>query len=224
MRVFHFLSKENALSDMALSRIRISRYSDLNDPFELLAADMGKPAIRKAMRSMKDHLDRETGILCFSENWKNPVLWSHYATKHRGICLGFDLDDEVACKIEYVDERLPVLFRGGDSKAGIDDTYVNRLLRTKYIHWKYEEEVRMFVRLEEGALEDGSYFLPFGDSLKLREIVLGPLCPFSVEHIDKFASSVDPSVSVHKARLAFKKFQVVPDRRHEKSLMLRRTP
>jgi hypothetical protein len=218
MRVFHFLSKENALSDIALRRIRISRYSDLNDPFELLAADMGKSAIRKAMRKMKDHLDRETGLLCFSANWKNPVLWSHYASKHRGICLGFELDDRYACKIDYVSERLPVVYRNGDPTVGVDETYVSRLTRTKFTHWEYEEEVRMFVRLDEGVLEDGSYFLPFGESLRLREIILGPLCPLSVEQMKQFATSIDASITIRKARLAHKKFQVVPDQRYESRL------
>lgn len=158
MRVFHFLSKENALSDIALSRIRISRYSELNDPFELLAADIAKPDVRRAMRKMKEHLDRTTGLLCFSSNWKNPVLWSHYASKHRGICLGFDLEDRYACKIDYVRERLPVVYKSGNPSKGVDETYVSRLTRTKFVHWEYEEEVRMFIGLDEGVVEDGSHF------------------------------------------------------------------
>lgn len=36
--MYHLLTAENGMSDIALRRIRVSRVRDLNDPFELLAA------------------------------------------------------------------------------------------------------------------------------------------------------------------------------------------
>ena len=30
-------------------------------------------------------------ILCFSRNWDNLLLWSHYGDRHMGVCLGFDI-------------------------------------------------------------------------------------------------------------------------------------
>ena len=91
MRVYHFLSSQNALSDIALRRMRISRYGDLNDPFELLAANVGDGEVRRAVRAWKEDFHRTKGILCFSRTWDNPVLWSHYSEKHRGICLTFNV-------------------------------------------------------------------------------------------------------------------------------------
>src|SRR5207253_3097370 len=32
------------------------------------------------------------GICCFSEEYNNPLLWSHYGDQHRGICIGYTLD------------------------------------------------------------------------------------------------------------------------------------
>ncbi|WP_411726208.1 DUF2971 domain-containing protein [Methyloglobulus sp.] len=29
------------------------------------------------------------GVCCFSEDWSNILMWSHYAAKHSGICLRF---------------------------------------------------------------------------------------------------------------------------------------
>ena len=40
MRVYYLTSAEYAISNLALKRIKVSRYQDLNDPFELLAADL----------------------------------------------------------------------------------------------------------------------------------------------------------------------------------------
>jgi len=53
-------------------------------------------AHREFLRWTKERLIGKLGLLCFSRNWHNPVLWSHYADKHRGICPGFDADDVVS--------------------------------------------------------------------------------------------------------------------------------
>jgi len=46
MRAYHLLSSEHALSDIALQRIKIATFSDLNDPFELLALSLGLESVR----------------------------------------------------------------------------------------------------------------------------------------------------------------------------------
>src|SRR5262245_2779152 len=89
MLVHHLLSAENALSDISLRRIRISRIRDLNDPFELLAGRSDDKWLRKILSDYAANFNRTNGLLCFSKNWGNPVLWSHYASKHRGMCLTF---------------------------------------------------------------------------------------------------------------------------------------
>ena len=215
MRVYHLLSSQNALSDIALQRIRLSRYGDLNDPFELFAANLEDKDVRRAMREFKEEFHRTTGLLCFSRHWEHPVLWSHYASKHRGVCLGFDLNDKFAVEILYSEERIPIRFKNSDTSQGFDETLVNSLLRTKFVHWKYEEEIRIVVHLDEATVEDGGYFLPFSDDLALREVILGPLCTLPIEGVRSLVDSICQSVKVRKARLAFKRFEVIPDQRYE---------
>jgi len=194
------LSAEHALSDVALRRIRLSRYGDLNDPFELFAANMGDRHVRRAMRAWKDEFHRTKGLLCFSRNWANPVLWSHYAAKHRGICLGFDLRDDCALSVEYSDQRLPVEFTDGDPSKDLAPEYVARLVRTKYVHWQYEEEIRVIVQLDHTTVEDGSYFLPFSEQVALREVILGPLCSIPVDAVRALVNSLYPGVAVNRHR------------------------
>jgi hypothetical protein len=91
LRVYHLTSAEYAVSNIGLGRIKLARFSDLNDPFELLAVNFRERQVRKIVRDFKDAYDSHTGLLCFSADWTNPVLWSHYAEKHRGVCLGFNL-------------------------------------------------------------------------------------------------------------------------------------
>jgi hypothetical protein len=72
------------------------------------------------------------------------------------------------------------------------------------------------LQLDEGTLEDGSYFYPFSNDLALREVILGPLCSLPVDPIRSLVNSTYQLVDVRKARLAFKWFKVVPDERFEK--------
>ena len=149
MRAYNFLPSEFALSDIALRRLRISRLRDLNDPFELLASNMeGDKRFLSGMASWKNEINEMFGLLCFSRSWENPVLWSHYGDKHHGICLGFDIREELVEPVRYVGDRIPVIFEDDNPENGLAKSFVLDLLRTKYEHWIYEEEVRVFVTLD----------------------------------------------------------------------------
>ena len=113
MRVYHFLASEYGLSDIALKRMKIARFGDLNDPFELLAVNVGgRKNLRKVLRNWKATLNDKRGLLCFSKKWENPVLWSHYAASHTGFCLGFDLNDNrvAVTEVKYSRKRIQVEF------------------------------------------------------------------------------------------------------------------
>ena len=56
-------------------------------------------------------------------------------------------------------------------------------LRTKYEHWKYEDEVRMFVDLADQQKEGDLYFHYPTDAIQLREVILGPLCDLTVDEV-----------------------------------------
>jgi hypothetical protein len=46
------------------------------------------------------------GLLCFAGDWSEPVMWSHYAEKHTGICLGFDVSRSAVQQVSYQDDRI----------------------------------------------------------------------------------------------------------------------
>ena len=58
-----------------------------------------KALTREPLRGFRATVDNQTSMLCFSEDWKEPVMWAHYGDKHRGICVGFNLDRKLAEKI-----------------------------------------------------------------------------------------------------------------------------
>ena len=86
--------------------MKVARFSDRNDPFELLAVSFRERQTRQATKDFKTDLNTRTGLLCFSANWTDPVLWSHYGDRHRGVCLGFDLRRKLLQRVLYEDKRL----------------------------------------------------------------------------------------------------------------------
>ena len=209
--VWHFTSAEFAISDIALSRLKVARFSDVNDPFELLALNFREGRVRKITRSFKDSHNTHTGFLSFSRNWTNPMLWSHYANKHRGICLGFDLKRDKCQHIKYSDKRiLAQLEQKDDDPTKLTPALQNLLLSTKSAHWSYEQEVRMFVKLSSARREGALYFYPFDGHLQLAEVILGPQCDMSLDSARALTRSHCPDARVYKSSLAFKSFSVVP--------------
>lgn len=213
IRVYHLTSAAFAINDIALRRLKIARILDLNDPFELMAFSFREKRIRKVVRNFKNAYDSHTGLLCFSADWTDPVLWSHYGAKHRGICLGFDLKRTRAQKIQYEDKRVPIEFDEQEGSRKLDKKLQRLLLQTKFVHWQYEEEHRVFVSLEKAFKEGSLHFFPFDKSLKLAEVILGPQCTLSLDTVRQLTQEHHPRAVTFKARLAFKFFKVVPDGR-----------
>lgn len=213
IRVYHLTSVEFAINDISLRRLKIARFVDLNDPFELLAFSFREKHIREAINNFRKSYDRHMGLLCFSANWTDPVLWSHYGARHRGICLGFDLKRNRAQKIQYKDKRLPIEFDEENNSTILNEKLQKLLLQTKFSHWKYEEEHRFFVPLKKAFKEGNLHFWPFDKRLKLAEVILGPQCTLSLDAVRQLIQKHHPRVVTFKARLAFNSFGVVPDGR-----------
>jgi len=212
MRVYYLSPAPFALSNLALRRIKVSRFSDLNDPFELLAANVVQPKLRRAFAEMKRKLNETKGLICFSRTWANPLLWGHYAEKHTGIALGLDIPDTLLAEVQYTTQRVPVEVDPKTKAARLDEALVDRLLRTKFVDWKYEEEYRAFVQLDPSTREAGMYFKDFSNDFALAEVILGPRCELPIERIRALLALTQPGAKILKARMAFRTFRVTEDR------------
>jgi hypothetical protein len=203
MRVYKFLDAHFGLKTLYEKRLKISKIDDLNDPFELLPFDLSDRLQRYAAHETRKAMAATQGLLCFSASWRDPVIWAHYSDKHKGICLGFDVPDDVARRVEYVTERFP--FPESPTMADSD-----RMLWTKFDNWAYEQEIRIWAGLDEH--EGGIYYKDFDDNLRLMEVIAGAKCSVP-EHAFQRALKPFPSVIPVKARAGFKKFEVVLDQR-----------
>jgi hypothetical protein len=210
MRAYHLTTEHWALESMRRRRLKLAMLEDMNDPFELLGIELKTPEDRAFFQEkLKPEMNRTIGLLCFSRTWSNPVLWSHYADKHRGLCLGFDIPDQHAKEVTYVRRRL---------KAEIENTNFSdknsspgyKLITTKYKHWRYEDEVRLIIPLEHAQREGSNYFVSYCDGLVLREIVVGLRSRLTNQHLLATLSPEDAGVSIIRSRLASGSYNVLP--------------
>ncbi len=210
MRAYNLTGAQFAISNLALRRLKISRFQDLNDPFELLGVNLADKKHRAVFRKAREDLNKDKGLICFSKKWKSPLLWGHYAEKHTGIALGFDIPDELLMPVIYADKLIEISFdkNTGRPSKGI----VDQLVRTKFMDWKYEDEVRLFLELDHDSMESGMYFEPFTDNLQLREVIFGPKCQLPIAGIRSLVRNYKPEVEVIKSRIAFTRFEVLENR------------
>ena len=208
MRVYYYTAEEFGLSNIINERIKISLLDDLNDPFEFLGIDLSDKKFRKAFKAGRDHAAKTTGIIYFSKDWKNPLMWAHYGDKHKGVCLGFDIADEHVQEVTYFPERVTADFDMDKKYGGLTEDIVMNLFSTKYIDWEYENEVRVIVPLEEKD-PSGFYFTDFEGNLELKEVILGPRSNLEIQKVARHLCSYETSVKIIKSRIAFTKYEVV---------------
>ncbi len=132
-------------------------------------------------------------------------MWSHYADRHRGLCLGFDVPDKFLITVDYQPTRHELTL---NTERAIKD----RSFRTKFDHWWYEKELRLFEDIRRAKREKGLYFKSFSDDLRLREVIIGPRSSVKRTQILNLLSDQVDDVVVKKARLAFQNFEVTEQR------------
>lgn len=204
MRVYHFIGSQHGLENIKNRHLKVSNLMDLNDPFEFLGVDTSNKIFKLALKNTKKQLSKYNGIICFSKKWRNPVQWAHYAHSHKGLCLGFDIPDSILVKVEYIKNRL-------DPPQELNEEFMRKLLRTKFTHWKYEAEHRIWVGLSKSV--NGLYFKVFSDDLVLKEVIVGANSEVSREDVKETLGNIADSVEVFKTRPANKTFTMVRQRK-----------
>ncbi len=129
-----------------------------------------------AMLNVLSIISQVVGVICFSTDPFQPLMWAHYASSHRGLVLEFDegnpvFKNESFLKVDYNATR--VEYDQNDSNP----IAIGRLFaKRKSTHWRYEQEYRQIVELKlthknvngTGVL----YLLKFEPAL-LKSVTLG---------------------------------------------------
>ena len=188
-------------------RLKVAKYSDVNDPFELLPFNVQKKKTRAFWKDkVASFIDVNWGFLCFSEDWQTTLMWSHYGEKHTGICLGFDVPADQAIKIRYIDVPRPDPLDHKQALKGVTNELFEDAMRFKYSGWSYEREWRLRVPLIKSV--DGIFYRHFDDALHLREVILGPRCSLTSEEVVEAVISPPLDVEIFQARAAFGRFEI----------------
>lgn len=220
--VYQYFSAATAIRCIETRRLRISTIHNLNDPFEVRPVLSG--ADQSSMRDQESFLlewrerkAQEVGLLCFSKTKTNPLIWSHYADRHRGIAIGFEytVDNGRLLPVSYPEnnERPIVDF----SDPSYTSTAKGReIFFTKAKDWQYEEEYRELVAIRDCQASEGSYFTTdivwnhMGQQQRVpKEVILGAHCAVCSSYIGKtLVQSGFRDVAVMKARLSEDKYAV----------------
>lgn len=200
MLVHHYINAHFGIEALSNRRLKISRIMELNDPFEFLGVNSKGRKFRKEIKNTKKELSKLKGILSFSKTWSNPVLWSHYADKHKGLCLAFEVPADLLVKVEYVGSRLP-------APEKIDEAFMKQLLFTKFEHWAYEQEYRIYLDLKEE--ENGIFFADFSDQFALKKIIVGDNSNVTRTQLAEALGDLNSDVESFKVRAGHEEFEVV---------------
>jgi|SRR6185437_509604 len=223
VRLYKFLPADWALWDLAESKIKISEFDDMNDPFELRGIGLSNPDVHQLLilRTIKNN-----GALCLSREWNDPMLWSHYGDKHKGMCLGLDIGATVEIREPfYVENRqeydanifLSAASRGVKNLKPSDREFqdaeglMTKLLLTKFKAWSYENEARIFIALKEDQKQGNLYFADFDENIRPSMVIVGPRCSVAASKVEAAISKYTPSIMVVQAILSPNSFEVIED-------------
>lgn len=216
MRLYYFTSERFALESLRDKRLKVARFTELNDPFDFLGIALDLPSQRYHLSKLKKILDESHGLLCMSTTWQEPLLWGHYADKHKGICLGFDVNPAQWLDVIYAEHRPTLETYGVRFVEDLSEENLENVARTKGQDWKYEAEMRTFVELKAPDLVTEFYFQPFSEDMKLRQIIVGERSSATRSVIGKLVDHNGGGIESFKARAAFNEYKVVHQRREDK--------
>lgn len=88
------------------------------------------------------------GVSCGSLNPKCPLMWGHYGDNHKGVCIKYELDNNMSfdknisldiLKVQYSDYPIDI-FNYSYEKL---ESLKFEILSNKYSKWEYENEIRL---------------------------------------------------------------------------------
>ena len=177
---------DNTFDMLEKNYLYFSEFSKLNDPFDcrLISEYINNPSMQIAFSKIGI-----PKVMSLSISNDNPLLWSHYADEHRGICIGYKFNLSTLIKnriisniVKYSDRRKPlnVELLENLNSAVIAENKQIPLLPKKHLlnsmilksdEWEYEKEFRL-ISFGDSILSDNNLFT-------INNIDFGYLCSFT---------------------------------------------
>ncbi|RQW22064.1 DUF2971 domain-containing protein [Rhodobacteraceae bacterium CH30] len=133
---------------------------------------------------------RQFGVACFTSDWRNRLMWAHYANSHQGFCIEYSVK-KMQMKSDSVNpfDQYQVQYVSEVSELCLSELLfsphqaVGRYLATKHVDWAYEKEWRLV------SFEHQGKCAPMPKGMQISALIAGRR--MSVEsrvHLQKTAS------------------------------------
>lgn len=147
-------------------------------------------------------------VYCLCPDVNSIRMWAHYADNHKGICLEFNVPNEIICgalEVQYYDE-FPMTRQYSDD---IDENLLPLLVKSKA--WKDENEYRLIAQ-EAGNATPHETLLTHGGHLKLHEgalqsVIVG--CQGPYDTVKELVAKYQVNVQVLRARTVPNRYELV---------------
>lgn len=157
--------------------------------------------VNEKVKQIQKFMDQDFAVGCLTTDYRNNLMWSHYADGHKGFCIEYDFKD-----LKNINNLLPVAYSTDRPSIPLECIYNNSkdmntevtkalyiALLTKDNIWEYENEWRIIISATEGkniemppisAIYLGTE-MPEGDKKKLIEIASKKKIPVKQMVVDR---------------------------------------
>lgn len=189
-------------------------YGWSNHRYRQIAAELrgNRPKLKglvQKMSSIDVDIDRRYRIYCLALRPNIPLMWSHYAEGHSGICLEFSTQSPI------MGDALQVTYRETYPSFDVadDSDFVLSTLLTKSADWSYEAEYRFIAQERNEAVGIRTHFtdnsflsLPTGS---LKSVIVGCLMSSANKiQLRDLIKRTDPNVVLCEANKVPDKYQI----------------
>lgn len=147
---------EFTIAELVNEEIYFCSPSKFNDPFDCridVRKVLEQHEVDKKAISVVEKIVKEVGVVCFSYDLNNTLMWSHYAKNHEGLCITYEIPakhiidnkDKILgwSPVRYDSKEIERLLVGSKDRP---EELITILLSSKSESWKYEQEFRIVSR------------------------------------------------------------------------------
>ena len=178
------------------------------------AVATAEPLLRTVLKQFfPTEISQRYGILCLTEVRDSILMWSHYASGHRGIVVGIEIPSHwKLLQVDYRSDRVPI-------DMGVDpynDNFLAKLIaltKVKSNHWTYEREWRAISELkilEKRVIETRTHYFAKIPSELIKEVIVGLRYPAEeLEALQAAQQKSIPQAKLLKACLHDTEYELV---------------
>lgn len=140
---------------------------------------------------------QEFGVSCFARDWDVPLMWSHYADSHKGICVEYAFNPiRFAIKnlsfaqyhVQYTTDSSPTCF---SELLFAPHQVLGKVIASKHAAWSYENEWRLVHFTEKNK------YVEMPEHMRISALILG--VNFDMQKRDDvFSKASELNVPVYK--------------------------